>query len=87
MKGPTIPAIKRNHGIPLNKTECGRCEKDISGRHGNARYCEECSGQRNRPYVVSLRVSKEEHEFILNHGGPQAVLGRLLEAVVGLQDL
>ena len=37
---------------------CGRCKVDIRSRHGNARYCFNCTGLREKPYTVSCRVSE-----------------------------
>lgn len=44
---------------------CKRCGRDISSRHGNARYCLTCSGKRGKPYVHSVRLSKETHEGLM----------------------
>ncbi len=62
-------AHRRNHGIQGFKACvsmcCRRCGSDISFRHGNAVYCADCTGRRSKPFVHSVRLSRETHEKLL----------------------
>lgn len=82
----------RNHGKHGFKAgmrrSCGRCGRDISSRHGNARYCTDCTGRRGKPYVHSVRLSKEVHVRLLlrvqesGEKGIQPVLEGLIKSAL-----
>jgi hypothetical protein len=49
----------------MDSRRCRLCGEDITARHGNAKYCLQCTGRRSKPYVHSVRLDKETHEKLL----------------------
>lgn len=57
--------VNRDFRRACVRRSCRRCGRDISSRHGNAVYCADCTGRRGKPYVHSVRLSRETHEKLL----------------------
>jgi hypothetical protein len=71
----------------MGRRRCRRCGKNITARHGNAKYCLTCTGKRSKPYVHSVRLDRETHEKLLKEAkkkdrGVQQVLEKIIRSTL-----